>query len=750
MRNPNVKCIPLVAAEELKKALKDGEINIGSLYKMTTKERKDVFNKYASEELSTQINTAFEKAIVSKQKASLKEWAEKTFTPEEKKSGNYQDVIKKINDLDNLGILNPEKSGYFNDLVADKLGISISAEEMTNIRNKAESLQNTFEVKNDFGLPEVGYWKARKEMDDYISSLNPSHALKVTTSISGRGAMLASVKSPMTNIISNTVQGVVQAFERRLSGGQYQGKNSDFAIEYVKYVNEVYQASGYDISRMDNLSIGEKRLGEDVISAKGKGIQRKIGQWYEDVVFKQLMGAPDVAFSSVAFADSANLSSTKLANGNQAKALEIFKDATSIEPKTIEGEAVRSQAIADAKYATYTNRGGYSDLAMGIRNVLNNATGDVRLGDQLMPFVKTPANVVEAGIEAAGVGFIKAGIKLPEAWKEMKLGNGEPMKEVVRYATRSGLGLTLATVLAYMINPDDFIGEYDGMLQKGRDVAKAKNAPYNSIKVGNKYISLDYFGPIAASFTGIMYARKYGTDIPTSAYQYAKGVAGQALKVPGLREFSDLVKNVNDAIQRGDIKKTTEGLGDEVVAYIRARTIPALVSDIAQGIDPVQRETGKSSVSKAQSSIPVVRQQLPEKVSSVTGEAMKSEGIVSTLLFGSRVKTATDSPLVKEVDRLYKQDEAPTISSIDRASKRVKELEKQIPKEEFNKALKYFGKTYNDNATSKIVSNAYRNMTDEDRKKELNNIREEAVTRMLNKYGYKRPRNEKKLKDLLE
>jgi hypothetical protein len=619
------------------------------------------------------------------------------------------------------------------------MGITVSPEQIKEISTRAKDLEAKFNQSTDDGIPSADYWEARKKMDDYIASITPSNALRVTTSISGRGAMLFSIKSPLTNIISNTVQGVVQGFERRISSGQYKGANGSYALEYVKKVNDIYQRSGYDISRMDSISDSQKRLGEEQTTAQGPGIARAIGRWYEDVVFKQLMGAPDVASSSVAFADSANLASTKIAGGDKAKALEIFKDAVRIDPLTVNGEIVRSQAISDARYSTYTNHGGYSDFAMAIRSTLNNATGNIRLGDQLMPFVKTPANVVQAGVDAAGVGIIRAAFKLQEARKEMALGNGEPMKDVVRLAVRSGLGMTLAVMLAFMFDPDDFTGEYDGMTPKGRDMAKLKNAPYNSVKIGGKYVSLDYFGPLAASFVGIMYARKYGNTLPTSIFQYGRGVGTQALKVPGLRDFSDLVTNITDAVQRGKMTDALGKLTDEGIAYVRARVIPAIVNDFAKGTDKVERDTGRDALAKVKSSIPGLRQTLPERINQLTGESVKGEGLALTLLFGSRVKTATDNPVVSEISSLYEEGAAPAIADISYSSKRMKELKEQIGNERFSQSLKFFGEQFSITANKVISSNAYK-VSDNDRKqKELNKIREEVLEGTLSKFGYKKP-----------
>ena len=213
-------------------------------------------------------------------------------------------------------------------------------------------------------------------MENYLESLNPSSELKVATSIIGRGSMLFSIKSPLVNIESNTVQALLTGAERRLISGQFSGVNGEYARDYVKYVNEVYDASGYDVSRMESLQGTQKIRGEEITTTEGKGKTRKIGRIYEDIVFKKLMGKPDVVFSAIHFADSANLASTKIAKGEglkgedlKTRSLEIFKDATSINPITPEGQKVREQAIADAQYATYTNESKYSDVALGIRKI---------------------------------------------------------------------------------------------------------------------------------------------------------------------------------------------------------------------------------------------------------------------------------------------------------------------------------------------------------------------------------------------
>jgi hypothetical protein len=135
-------CIMVSTAEKMKQALRDGEINIAELYNMTTEERRGVFEQFASRELAEEINAKFERAMVSKQKSALAKWAEKTFTPKQKTTKAYQNVVDRINELDDLGVLNNQNAdSYLKDLITDQMGASISVEELKTISEKNRTLK---------------------------------------------------------------------------------------------------------------------------------------------------------------------------------------------------------------------------------------------------------------------------------------------------------------------------------------------------------------------------------------------------------------------------------------------------------------------------------------------------------------------------------------------------------------------------------------------------------------------------------
>lgn len=744
-------CLTKELADKLKEAAVKGDINIKSLYEMSSKERNEVFGKYVDKDTATKVNAGFEQAMSSSQQNALKSWAEATFKG--KTEAVKKDVFDKIDRLSELGLLSPEKQeSFLSDLVATKLGIKVTASEASTISEKAKVLQKLSEEKSEFGTPTLDYFKAKKDIENYMESLTPTSRLRILTSTIGRGSMLFSLKSPIMNIESNSVQALMSGLERRIKNGQFSGSNSDYAVNYMKFVNKVFNETGYDLSRMTTLKDTNRTLGEDISTTQGSGKIRKLGRIYEDIVFKKLMSSPDVLFASGHFADSANLTSTKLAKAEglkgaeaKARALEIFKDATSVDPKTKEGKKVREQAIADAEYATYTNESKYSDVALGIRKVLNLASGDLRIGDQVMPFVKTPANVLGAGVDASGVLLpVDVALRLTKMVKQIRAGDTlkdaalESFKGFSKKLVRAGLGTTAAFIISSLFKPEDFIGEYPTS-DKEKELLKLKNATPNSVKIGDKWISIDYFGPLGVPLMGMLYAKKYGKSTEDSMFNYYVGVGKQVSKLPGLQLGKDIYSGLSQA-KFNTLSENVEDAKAGALDYIRSRTVPAFVYDLAKATDKFERQVDYTKpIQSLQNTIPLWRQNLPVK-KTILGDEIKTESPLSTVFFGSRVKTVASNDVIKELDRLGNTGNLPSISNSAKTSTRFKDLKRQIGGEKFKEAEDLLADSLNTRFERVMKTDAYRRMSDEKKANYINNLKNDTLEAVLIKYGYKKPK----------
>jgi hypothetical protein len=743
-------CIPKHIASKLKEAASNGEINIQALYNMDSKTRNEFWQKYVNKETAQFINSGFEKAVLDEQQSSLETWVKNTFSIKNK--AKKQDIIDRIGELSQSGALDPESAeNFLSDLVAEKLGVTVTAEEAKEIDRRSREIQEAFtKPLDEFGLPDVEFFKKREEMNDYLKSLLPSSKLKVFTSTIGKGTMLFSVKSPIVNIVGNTIQQLENRLEKRIANNSYAGKvDKKLMRDYIKKANFIYKESSFDITRLNSYSDGAKILGEDIVHSEGKGLVRRIGRFYEDAVFKKLLSAPDVYFSSITFADTANIGATKLAKEEGlkgealvARANEIFKDATSIVPSTIEGEYLRETAIADSLLATFQNDTNYSSFALGIRKLFNTVSGDLRIGDQIMPFVKTPANVIGMTLDAGGVGFIKGFYQLPKAVTEMKAGNPALMRQVARDFTRAGLGMVIAFVVSAVIDPDDFIGRYPTNKSE-QELLTSKKARENSIRIGGKWVSLDYFGFLGGPLVGFLYAKKYGDNFVKDVYAYGSGVLLQSANIPGFEQIKDLTTSISqlkpdDGEGLGDTLKKFQASG---IDYLRARVIPAFVSDISKAIDISEREVdSKKPWEKIKSGVPILRQTLKEK-QDVFGAVIKGEPWWSVMLFGARVQTVRDNENITELTRLNDAGYTPVLTRPEKtANSKMAQLKEQIGDDKFYEANLYYRSIYMTKINQKIKLASYKNKTDEEKKEILDQIRTDAIERALSKYHYKKPK----------
>lgn len=627
---------------------------------------------------------------------------------------------------------------YIREALDDVFGTTVSQEEANQIIGKIGEIEKSIvNTLDETGNPSVQTWQKINEMNNLVEGLTPSPALQIFSSIIARGAMLASIKSPVLNVISNTENILTEMLIRRavnsLEGGaSFSAVDKSVEKDYLAYADDVYRASGYNVSTTEGLDAATITLGERRISTQGAGKFRAFARGVETGVFKYMMGYPDSRAKDFVFSDAAALEATTIAQNEglsgealSKRATELYKDTTRVAPLTEEGMVIREKAMMEANVATYTNDTAFSKFALGIRETLNRATGNVRLGDQLMPFVKTPANVVALGVEySIGAAYLIP--NLTTVIRDVKAGKlSAKSRTAIKAAVRNGLGVVLAMLIAMALDPDDYTPDYDALTMSERRLALEKNAVFNSIRIGDKYISLDYFGPLAIPLTAVLSARRREE---TGWFGYAKGVASQLQKLPGLKEYSEAVDAVGRAVSNTP-EKTIKNLNNAMIDFIRARTIPSIVNDLAKSIDTYERETSAGTYDKAKASVPGIREELPLKYTTTSRTPKETEAALSILLFGARVKTAASNRVIYEIDRLYKKDAKPTITDVTRSGKLS-----ELSEAKQQRVRKEFAKRYYDGVYTLIRTREYRAKDDEQRAAAINKVRRRIIDQLKKEY----------------
>lgn len=756
----------------MKKAYQSGELpNIEKLAEMSSQERRDLFSKFIDDESAKGVNAGFENALTGESARAMKTWVERTFSSKEKKSTAYKDILTKIDDLNKKGLLTPESERKFmEDLVTEKLGGTLSVDEARTIAEKSSKLQDLYSKVDALGDPysdhkaQLDYFKARRDMEDYIDSLNPQSKLRVASSTIARGNMLFRLGSILVNINSNNLQGSLEAVVRRFETRSVKGFNNKAVSDVVKFNAQVFKETGFDLSRMTSLESERKLLGEEFSNAQGKGIVRKVGRVYQDLLFNLTQGLPDVVAASLAGGDRANLLSTRIAlqkglkgEAAKAEAMKIFRDSLRIEPQTKEGQLVKSNAVADALRSTNQDKRLFADRALKFRKILNGK--DLRFGDVSIPFVKTTANAIQSSLEASGIlvpaDAIVRTIKMVKLVQNHEGSLGEVSREAFSgfgsSMVRAGLGTTAAFLVANAIDSNNYIGAYP-KTSKEQELIRLRKATANSVNVGGHWVSLDWFGPLAAPLVGFLSAKKYGDNFQDDAANYFTGAGYQISRIPGMDFVTNTSSFIVDQLKPGGKQTATARMQDAVnyaVNFITSRAVPGFVSEFAQATDTVQRDVRKREDPTAplKSAIPGLRETLPPKLS-IFGETTPTEGW-KQLILGGRFKTGKTDAVIEELVRLQDKNALPAIAPVDDPRDgvdRFQALKKQIGDEKYGEAVKSFGKSFHSGINDLLSNDKYKSADDSDKQYLINTLKKKLIDKTLDDYNFKEAEKQKRPK----
>ena len=639
--------------------------------------------------------------------------------------------------------------------IEDALGVTIRADEAERILAKASELAGS--VKTDFaenpaGNPSIETMRKIKEIKDLAASMTPTNAVALAVNSLGRANMLLSPKSALFNVWSNAETFLTEGIARRLFlKSSAKAVDSAAVRDYLKYDFDVYKASGVMMSvvRKGELDDPGRVFGERFMSSAGDGAFRAWVRKMEKAVFDWSLGAGDAVSKAVNFADNANLEATKQAaaegyagEGLKRRATELFNDAVLYTPQTAIGARIRENSINAAEVSTFTNKGKIAQFSGKIRNILNDASGSARVGDFVMPFVQTPANVVSLGLEYSfGAGRALLPQNISQIARDFRTGViSDASKSVIRSAIRNGIGWLLAFGVAELLKPDDYISPFDLASQKEKDLVRFKNGVYNSVRIGGKYISLDYFGPLAAPIAGILEAKKReGTYEKAAAF--AKSVLSQAGNIPGIKEASEIAGWLDKA-QKQDTLKTADDFANGVFDQLLSRSIPAVATDIAKIIDPKERVNERGIVGAAAAKIPLARENLSAKVDLSEGTERKAESPLMTLLFGARVKTADQNAVAREIERLADAGENVRLSDFTRAKefKNLTAKGKAQARLDFARGFTVGGlrvKGFAEQVEKLTASAVYSRKTDSQKAEAINDITANILKKLKRKYRVK-------------
>jgi len=737
-------CIPKNLIAKISRQIDDTSIE--KLFDMPTEERIKFFSTHADNALAVKISGSFDDILAEAKRDSLIK-AFKLLGAKDK----APDIFKGLKKLTNNELLDPKKTdGIINEITGIASGGNITEAEtkvIVDLGSKIEKYKtisdSTPMVKNGLWNPKwgeafLGFAKHQSEMDKFIISKTPVSKSETFWSHT-KASMLLNPPSWAVNIISNVQNAGLEAISRRAGTMKLGGYNSEIASSWKTVMSKVYKETGNDYSRALSL--------DDMVTGKGK-LLGEIGgtgkdTWLTKLVFEKALGSPDAWSARMTFADSANLYSSKIADGlglkgaeAKRKAGEILADAFNVIPRTEDGKIIREMSVADALRATYTNDSWASDLSLGMKKLINSipVIGKSRPGDLIEPFVKTPANVIEQGLDLSGVGFLKATVKTVKYFKTRNLDEKIAQQHLLgalKDGSKAGVGMTVAGILALSIGNDNFVGAYDPGRHK---IELLKNTNYNAVKIGDKWVSLDYLGPVGTPLVAMLTARKYGNGNAVDTLgAYMKGMFTQSLTIPFVGSLAEMVDSYKEATSVRK-EKFLPTMSKVFIEQIASR-IPGVSTSIAKMTDTQVRDvySGKFGIYGMNADpiiakIPWASRHLPGKTN-ILGEPIKTEqyskvdnvmiGIFTTMLSGARIKTEQSSPEGREIYRLNGTGNMPAITNWKYSlPRKLQALKDKVGEDKYNSLFTdEFGPRYKQKISALLNSQKYKDSNDEEKKK---------------------------------
>lgn len=418
-------------------------------------------------------------------------------------------------------------------------------------------------------------------------------------------------------------------------------------------------------------------------------------QQYTDTVFRTL-GAGDKIFRQTLFKKSiAELAHVEgLNRGLKGKDLASFVDDILKNPPP----AFVETATKDAMYGTFNSDNKLAELiSQAKRSGSNSVGGQIAngLGDLIIPFTKTPANVAARIVDYSPAGFLKAAMQGYDG-----AGQRAITESLGRATLGSGMvygGYKLGEQGLYTANyPKD---------EQTRNIWEAEGKQGNSVKIGDTWYNLDKISPVGNLLS-------MGANLADGKGPVTAGVE----TIKGLKDMTFL-KGMSGALDAID---NPDQFGQSWVANTAASFIPSIVAATARQMDPVVRDTKKSWTDPTLNRIPGLKQTLQPRYNSLGGE-LRYTG--NQFVNPFRPSQSNESPVTRELQRLNSMGAKLGLSEPDR---KISIAGTSIPltKEQYATFTKMSGdKTMG--LLSKMIENKdYKEMSPEEQAKAIQNALE--------------------------
>lgn len=389
-------------------------------------------------------------------------------------------------------------------------------------------------------------------------------------------------------------------------------------------------------------------------------------------------------------------------------------------------------ATNEALSRTWQDNNNYTKFVLDIRRGMNKVSAKgYGLGDVLIPFAKTPANLTKAIVDYSPVGLLKT-----LASDARKLSNNIKTGTVTteqQHRFVQNLGKATAGTMLYVAGMALAQAGITSGANDDKDVSDfMKNTlgiqPY-SIKIGNHTFTYDWAQPVAAPFAITADITRALNSDDVALKDAITTSLDSGFNILLEQSFLSGIQNVLNT----SYGSTTENIIDEVLG-LPARAVPTFVKQINDMIDPKTRmtfENGKqleSAKNQVKTKIPGLSDELPVKRDTLGREIEKygGENNIFNIFFNpANISKGKVSESAKEIYDVYQATKdktimprsAPNDLSMTITNKKGEKKKKELSLDNKDKSefLKISGGIIDDNV-KKLKDNKYYKKLDDDEK----------------------------------
>jgi hypothetical protein len=504
------------------------------------------------------------------------------------------------------------------------------------------------EVRNAKPGTERDY--AVKKLQKMVSDHTPTGASDKISSV-WKAGLLTGVKTQTGNWLSNGTFQVLHTASNPLAVGIDKAISKFTGVRTKSLTTKgIGSGLGEGITKAGKYlksGIDERKAIDNKYDTHGEvNFKNKALNTYVNGVFR-LMGAADRptyysqlrnSLHDLALTDAVNKRIPREQVANHVKQFLVSPPTNAFQTATNEAE----KAVLGNDTALNSIISGVRQSTEQIKNPLARGTAKTAV-NFVAPFTKVPSAFLNRVIDFSPVGAVK---EVAMQMSEHKL-DQRALSTALSEATTG----TALIYLGYQAAQNNLLsGNYPSGDQKEAQRWKAEGIQPNSIKVGDKWLSLNYFGPLGLLFNAGQRVNDAAKQGENTAGQGIAAVAGAPKDLMGqsfLQGLSGFTNAVNDPTRSAKTYVNSQG----------SSVVPTIVGDVANATDKMQRQSDTLGQT-IQGKIPGVRQGLKPK-QDVYGNTLQAKAGAADQL-ANPLRPSNDlsknNAVLSEVNRLHTAD----------------------------------------------------------------------------------------------